>query len=320
MGGSDSKTLSTPPFFVRGEANRDFKEVVEVTPGFFNIRADFIVKKVVNVGTHMSLARLSSGEYVAIDCAILSAVGKTELDLLTDNGRLLVAVLNTHPYHSVGIEPFHASYPSGPSRAWYGCPRHLRTKTQDAAGNPIIWAGDLETDEARAAFEPELSMRIPAGAEFNNPLPPLTNHFSNVFVLHRASKTVHNDDCVMFVDSPGFLRLAGYSSCSMHFHRSMKGPGLNPTKDAPLMFKNWLLTLLDEWDFNHIVTAHNGNCFCRAKEILRQTLANADKDLMELSKTNAKFEAEADWNLPHYQGARGEDCGWSQDENEVECG
>ena len=51
MGGSDSKTLSTPPFFVRGEANRDFKEVVEVTPGFFNIRADFIVKKVVNVGT-----------------------------------------------------------------------------------------------------------------------------------------------------------------------------------------------------------------------------------------------------------------------------
>ena len=50
----------------------------------------------------MSLARLSSGEYVAIDCAILSAVGKAELDLLTDNGRLLVAVLNTHPYHSVG--------------------------------------------------------------------------------------------------------------------------------------------------------------------------------------------------------------------------
>ena len=47
---------------------------------------------------------------------------------------------------------------------------------------------------------------VPAGAEFAEPRPPHRNHFSNVFVLHRASRTVHNDDCVIAI-SPGGIGL-----------------------------------------------------------------------------------------------------------------
>ena len=113
-------------------------------------------------------------------------------------------------------------------------PRHLGIRS-DTAGAPIVWFGNLNDMCARTAFEPDISMRIPAGAEFINPQPPHKNHFSNVWVFHRASKTVHNDDCVMFFDNPPFaFRLIGYRDQSMAFHGSITGPGLYPTEAAPL--------------------------------------------------------------------------------------
>lgn len=42
--------------------------------------------------------------------------------------------------------------------------------------------------------ESEVSMRVPAGAEFE--APEDGNHFSAVFVLHKASRTIHIDDTV----------------------------------------------------------------------------------------------------------------------------
>ena len=90
MGGSSSKDLRKPPFFVR--TYPEFKHVLEVTPGFFNIRADFkLMHGMVNIGTHMSLARLHSGDFVAIDAVPLTDPVKAELDVLTENGARLIA-------------------------------------------------------------------------------------------------------------------------------------------------------------------------------------------------------------------------------------
>jgi len=300
--------LSKPPG-PPSEPYRHFKQVIEVVPGFFNIKADFkVLKGALNVGTHMSVVRLESGNFVAIDCVKMNPVLKSELDELTDGGKLLVAVLNTHSYHSVGIDSFHEAYPATESRRWYGCPRHLRVKPD------IQWAGDLENEDARKAFEPEIAMAIPDGSEFNDPQPPDTNHFSSVFVLHRASKTVHDDDTIMFFDQPpALLRLAGFKPCTCHFHLSMLGPGLRPTQEAPLQFKAWMLKLLEDWDFENICTAHNGNCYGRAKEVLREALDKADEGLKCLSVDNAKKDARTavlkEWN----------NCGTS-DGKLVECG
>ena len=42
-------------------------------------------------------------------------------------------------------------------------------KTKDNAEDLVTWTGDLNTQEARDTFEPEIAMRIPDGSEFVNP-------------------------------------------------------------------------------------------------------------------------------------------------------
>jgi hypothetical protein len=51
----------------------------------------------------------------------------------------------------------------------------------------------------------------------------------------------------------------------------MEGPGLYPTQQAPFDFMKWMETLVNDWDFDHMCTAHNGNCLCNARERVRGT-------------------------------------------------
>ena len=239
-----------------------------------------------------------------------------ELDEITNHGETLVAVVNTHPCHTMGIQPFHAAYPGIPGqRLWYGCPRHVREITVDASDNPIAWeGGNLEDDETRAALEPELSLKIPLGAEFHDPQPPNSNHFSNVFVLHRASKCVHNDDCLMFIESTrrfgtlaaGLLWLGGIQPNTLMFHLSYQKALVDP-----LAFRDWLQCLLNEWDFDHLCTAHNGNCFGVAKKCIRELLEKKDQELERLAEKRAAGKMEdSKWS----EGA------WGGCDDECECG
>jgi len=305
-----------------------FKCFKEVAPGYYNCRAPFkLMKGMLNIGTHMSVCLLESGNCVAIDCVELWPEAKAEFDELTSNGTLLTAVLNTHPFHTIAIPKFHAMYPASESRRWFGCPRHLREKTKDSNDAPIEWHGDLEDKATRAVFEPEISMSIPCGAEFNNPKPPDRNHFSNVFVLHRASRTVHNDDCIIFLESLSafgpaslLMRFGGMKSKTLHFHMSMFGPGLYPTEEAPHAFKRWMKALLEDWEFDNICTAHNGVCYGNARHLIAAELENVDEKLNQLSIQNAaKARGEDGEPIVHEGGLNPEDCGWSKD-GECECG
>ena len=76
----------------------------------------------------------------------------------------------------------------------------------------------------------------------------------------------------------------------MLLHPAMKGPGLYPTEKAPLDFQTWLSKLCDDWDFENVATAHIGTCFGCGKEKVQCCLANASKDLLNLSEKNAKGE------------------------------
>ena len=78
MGNSPSHG-NQPPEFDRTFPH--FVHFVEVSPGFWNYRTDFHVS-VLNIKTHMSVTRLSNGELVAIDAAVLTAGAKAELDEL----------------------------------------------------------------------------------------------------------------------------------------------------------------------------------------------------------------------------------------------
>eukprot|EP01098_Paradermamoeba_levis_P010248 TRINITY_DN4307_c0_g1_i3.p1 TRINITY_DN4307_c0_g1~~TRINITY_DN4307_c0_g1_i3.p1 ORF type:complete len:124 (-),score=33.29 TRINITY_DN4307_c0_g1_i3:93-410(-) len=94
------------------------------------------------------------------------------------------------------------------------------------------------------------------------------------------------------------MKLVGKKEGGMEFHRSMRGPGLHPTADAPGKFKAWVEAVLKDWDFDNICTAHIGNKIGGAKDLLRQTLADAQPIFDALEKKNANVVLED----------KGEDC------------
>jgi len=256
------------------------KQITEIGPNFYNIRGKFVIKKMIDIGNHMSMVRLLNGRFLVIDALPLNDKLKQEIDELTENGTKIEAVLATHPFHTLALQGFYEAYPQA---AYYGCPRHLRKFTK------IKWAGDLNDCKTRSLWEPEVEMRIPAGSEFVAPTPEATNHFSTVFVFHKESKTIHVDDTIFFAQDPGILlSLGGFKKGSMNFHPSIKNVGLLPHPDAPYQFRDWIASIIKEWDFDNIVSAHTGNKVGGAKAQLQETLTNSESMFRELSEKRHK--------------------------------
>jgi hypothetical protein len=65
-------------------------------------------------------------------------------------------------------------------------------------------------------------MRIPDGTEFTNPND--NNRFSSVFVFHKQSKTIHDDDTLMYFDPNHIsccLKFIGIKSKRLKFHNML---------------------------------------------------------------------------------------------------
>lgn len=100
----------------------------------------------------------------------------------------------------------------------------------------------------------------------------------------------------------------------MHFHPSIKGPGLHATPEAPLDFMAWFQQLLNDWDFEHLISAHNGGCYGEGKKMAQELLTKSEPLLRRLSEKNAAGER----GLANQDHKSEEPMGWS--ETECECG
>ena len=128
-------------------------------------------------------------------------------------------------------------------------------------------------------------MRIPDGAEFDNPA--ANNHFSSVFVFHKESRTIHDDDTLMYFDPCNLsccLRLAGATPGKLYFHPSLATGGLHKFQESSAFFKAWVLKLINDWDFVNICTAHNGILMGNGKKLLRQTLRRYENKFRRMSR------------------------------------
>jgi len=239
-------------FLIANAANR----TVLIGPGFWNVRSSFILDGI-DIGTHMSLIQLQSGKFVIVDTVEVDDELKSEIDKLTNNGTLMVAVIATHPFHTTYFPAFYQLYPKVP---YYGTPRHLRIEPQ------LPWAGSLYDCDNRQRWLPEIHMRIARGSEFENPQPESSNHFSGIHVFHPASKTIHVDDTVI-IDEP--------FDGDMLFHPSITGVGLYHIPESPTAFRDWVQKYINEWDFDNICAAHNGNKLGGAKVQLQTLLGNS---------------------------------------------
>ncbi|CAF5041552.1 unnamed protein product [Rotaria sp. Silwood1] len=205
---------------------------------------------------------------------------RQKIDKLTNNGDNIEAVIGAHPFHALSFPAFYQAYPKA---AYYGTPRHLRRLTE------IPWKGDLNNCSVRKKWEPDVEMRIPAGAEFINPQPESTNHFISVFVYHPASQTLHVDDTILYAEKPGFLlKLFGCKDGAIAFHPSIKTSGLYPTRDAPYLFREWMRNVLYDWPFENMCCAHIGVKLGGAYADVVTLLNNTEPLFAELSEKNRK--------------------------------
>ena len=107
----------------------------EIGTNFWNLRGVFnAFGPFFNICTQMSFVKLSTGKFLVFSTVKLSPTAKIEIDRLTDNGKLIEAVIATHPFHTLAFTPFYEYYPN---TKYYGCPRHLRVLKN------IPWTGML---------------------------------------------------------------------------------------------------------------------------------------------------------------------------------
>jgi len=232
-------------------------QTTKLGPGFWNVRQDFYIDGF-NIGTQMSLIQLTSGNFLVLDTVKLNTALLDDINTLTRNGTLLTTVYATHPFHTLFFPAFYQQFPKA---AYYGTPRHLRIEPQ------IPWAGTVWDCSVRQAFLPEVHMRIPRGANYVDPVPETSNHFSGMHVFHVASQIIHVDDTII-IDEP--------FTGDMLFHPSLLTSGLFHIPAAPPAFSEWVQKMMREWDFTTIAAAHDGVRMNTAKEGLQYLLEESE--------------------------------------------
>lgn len=213
-------------------------QLVQIADGFWNVRGSFRVAGVFDAGTHTSLVRLRDGGFVLLDAYTLDDEPERQVQALTDQGRAVRAVLNLHPFHTRHVEHCLRPYPHA---KLYGTRRHKERE-------PALPWQPLETDDPalHALFADDFLFSVPRGVELIPKHQGL--HFASVLAFHRASKTLHVDDTLTWVDLP-LVR-------GLRFHPSLRFV-LERRPGAVAAFRGWVDELLALCaDTEHLCTAH----------------------------------------------------------------
>jgi hypothetical protein len=219
--------------------------VLRVADDFLNIRGSFKVGGMIDIGTQCSLVRRANGRFLFLDSYTLSGAVQRDVDALTNGGKDVEAILNLHPFHTVHVRAMHQRYPNA---KLYGTPRHL-------ARFPDLPWQKTRTEQTRLhkLFEDDFEFSVPRGVDFISANENV--HFSSVLVLHRASRTIHVDDTLMYVRLPLPARVVGFRDILL-FHPTLR-QALEKRKGAGQDFRDWVEELAEDWrDAENLCAAH----------------------------------------------------------------
>lgn len=225
--------------------------VIEVAPGFWNIRGSFKIFGVVQLGTHCSLVRRNDGSYVVLDTCGLSDTTRSWLEKQTDGGKRIEAIVNLHPFHTVFVKEFARSFPGA---KLYGTRRHVE-RFADLTWQPV----HTEDAELQKELACDLEFSVPRGVDF---IPSDQNlHFASVLAFHAASKTLHVDDTLVYMRMPWVLRPVKRDS--LGFHPTL-AKVLQRRAGAVADFRSWGNELVERTKgVENLCAAHLGNLLGR---------------------------------------------------------
>lgn len=215
-----------------------------VGQGFWNLRTDFRVLRLLNIGTHASLVQLRSGAFVMLDACPLAARDVERISELTGGKKGLDAIINLHPFHTVFVPEVARQFPAA---KLYGTRRHHRVAPE------LEWQPEVtESPEFAALFADDLEFRVPAGVAL---IPENEHlHFSSVLAIHADSQTLHVDD-TLNATLP-LLAWTADARCKLRFHPALRRV-LLPEPGAARAFGAWADALIERSaDLRNVCTAH----------------------------------------------------------------
>ncbi|NRB40565.1 MAG: hypothetical protein HRU20_19200 [Pseudomonadales bacterium] len=217
----------------------------KVSNDYWNIRGDFKIGGVLNIGTHASLVRCLNSKFVLLDAYTLQGDVKEQVDRLSQGGADIDAIINLHPFHTVHVERAHEQYPH---TKLYGTQRH-----HDKFPH-LPWQTELtESDAFARLFADDFEFSIPAGVDFIASNEQL--HFSSVLAYHKASKTIHVDDTLTYMPLPGLL--GKVKKPEVTFHITLPAT-LQRRAGAAQEFRDWAEQLASRWaDAENLCAAHS---------------------------------------------------------------
>ena len=226
-------------------------EIKELDGGFWNLRGSFHIAGI-DIGTHSSLLRLSDGQFIILDSYTLTDNQRALVRTLTDEGRLLKAVINLHPYHTVHVERMFQDFPEA---SHFGTQRH-HDRFPELNWQPLL----TEQLEADNPFKDDVLFSCPKGVGLVTGNENV--HFASVMAFHKPSRTIHVDDTLMILQAPyainGLLTKIGIRPL-IQFHPTL-ALALKKQPKAAEEFEIWVNRLIDSWgkEANNVCAAHSG--------------------------------------------------------------
>ena len=227
----------------------------QITEDFWNIRGSFRIGGVIDIGTQASLVRLSNGKFAFLDAYTLSGAVQREVFEISREGKDVEAILNLHPFHTIHVRKMHEMFPHA---RLYGTRRHLSRFPE------LPWENTCTEDpKLHEKFADDFEFSVPRGVDFISANEDV--HFSSVLVLHRASRTIHVDDTLMYIRLPMLMRWFGLTD-PVSFHL-MLAKALEKRAGAAQDFRQWAEELTERWrDAENLCTAHTAALLASDKQ------------------------------------------------------
>lgn len=213
------------------------ESIIELSEHFWNIRGSFRTAGIFEVGTQASLIKLQDGRFVFLDAYTLPDHLLQQVYDITNGGKDVDAIINTHPFHTIHVKRAHKQFPSA---RLFGTKRHI-ARAQD-----LPWQ-DIRVEDPRIAEEfSELQFSVPRGVDFISDNANV--HFSSVLVYHPRSKTLHVDDTFNFVNLPMLRKITLHPTLAL---------ALKKEQQAAQDFRQWTRDIAQTWaDTENVCTAH----------------------------------------------------------------
>ena len=222
-------------------------DIIDCGHGMWNVRGDYRIGGIVNVGTHASLIQLPSGEFIWLDSLTLEGDTLKRIMEMTDDGKAVEAILNCHPFHTLHCEWATKCFPGA---KLYGSDRHKKRMVH------LHWETDnVESDVVARKYADVLTFSLPRGVDYISADEKV--HFSSLLARHEPSKTVHSDDTLTYLELPFPLSLAKKDT-GIIFHPTL-AKALEKRPGAAAEFRAWAEETADRWhDSARLCAAHNG--------------------------------------------------------------